>query len=227
MLCSVKCPPPRGPNSGQRIPAREPQPSSRHAILTTVSNARSDPYVRWALELAQAAAAVANYCDHAEHNEGVDRAWVTGAARALRDIACAIAAHEEQDLRDRYAARLRQIEQRNPLWSPADLDGGALVEQAATWRDLQLAQAEHDRRYHPDVVGMAKLDQLRHYALHVAKLVGAVAQVAQGGTDRADFCARRLPDLLLFGLKLSTVTGASLAEDALPAAGQPLRLVAG
>ncbi len=191
-----------------------------------MSNASSEPYVWWALDLAQAAAAAANFCDHAEHNEVADPAWVTGAALTLREMACAIAAHEHDDLRGRYAARLRQIERRNPLWRAGDVDGGALVEQAATWRDLQLAQAEHDRRYHPDVVGLAKLDQLRHYVLHVAKLAGAVAAVVHSGAEHADFCARRLPDLLLFGLKLSTVTGEILAEDVLPAAGS-LRLVTG
>lgn len=200
--------------------------SWRPAILQRVKSATSDRYVEWALELAQSAAAVCNYCDHVEHNETVDRAWVSEAGRVLRDMACSMAAHENEDLRDLYGARLRQIERRNPLWSPGDLDGGALVEQAATWRELQLAQAEHDRRYHPDVVGLAKLDQLRHYALHLAKLAGAVAGVAQGHVDRADFCCRRLPDLLLFGLKLSTVTGERLADVELPAAGQPLTLVA-
>jgi hypothetical protein len=90
---------------------------------------------------------------------------------------------------------------------------------------LQLAQVEHDRRYHPDIIGLSKADQLRHNALHLAKLTGAVAAVAAGEGDRADFSARRLPDLLLFGLKLSTVSGESLPEQALPV-GKPLTLVA-
>lgn len=183
------------------------------------------PYVSWALELAQAAAAVANYCDHIEHNELAERAWITSAASTLRDLACAIALHEGKDLRSCYAIRLRQIEQRNPLWTEDDLDGGSLVEQASTWRDLQLAQAEHDRRYHPDVIGLSKLDQLRHYALHVAKLAGASAEIAAGRPALEDFCTRRLPDLLLFGLKLSTVMGERLGAEALAATGQPLELV--
>ena len=85
-------------------------------------------------------------------------------------------------------------------------------------------EVEHDRRYHPDVLGLSKSDQLRHYALHLAKLAGAMAQVAAGRGDDADFRARRLPDLLLFGLKLSTVAGERLGSDALPAAGQRLAL---
>lgn len=169
---------------------------------------------------------MANYCDHVEHNEPAERVWISGAAATLRDAASAIAAHEGENLRSRYAARLRQIEERNPLWSRGDLDGAALVGHASTWRDLQLAQVEHDRRYHPDVIGLSKMNQLRHYALHVSKLAGAVAELAAGRSDRADFCARRLPDLLLFGLKLSTVTGERLGDGALPDAGQPLELIA-
>lgn len=190
-----------------------------------MSSAASEPYVAWALELAQAAAAVANYCDHVEHNEHAERDWVTRAASTLRNLARAIAAHEGEDLRGRYAARLRQIEERNPLWSYGDLDGAALVANASTWRGLQLAQVEHDRRYHPDVVGLTKMDQLRHYALHLAKLAGAVAEIAAGGGDREDLFKRRLPDLLLFGLKLSTVTGERLSEDPFPATGQLVELV--
>jgi hypothetical protein len=180
----------------------------------------------WTLELARASAAVANYCDHVEHNEAADRAWVTDAARTARAVAINMAAHEREDLVELYAARLRQIERRNPLWSRGDLDGGELILHTSTWRDLQLAQVEHDRRYHPDVIGLAKIDQLRHYALHFAKLVGATAEIAAGAGDRADFCARRLPDLLLFGIKLSTVSGERLDEAPLPASRRLLEAVA-
>jgi len=174
-----------------------------------------DRYTDWALALSLCAAAVANYCDHVEHNERVDLAWVLDSAEELRSIAVAVAVDEGLDLQALYAARLRTIEARNPHWTPHTLDGGALVETSATWRDLQLAQGQHDRCYHPDVSGLTKMNQLRHYALHVAKLVGAFAEVAQGVGDQRDFQARRLPDLLLFGLKLSTVCGERLPETVL------------
>jgi hypothetical protein len=180
-----------------------------------VSSATPERYVDLALETARCSAAVANFCDHVEHNETADRAWVQDAGHELRAMACAIATHEHEDLRALYVARLRAIEQRNPLWDSSSIDGGALAEQANTWRALQLAQAEHDRRYHPDVVGLSKFDQLRHYALHVAKLAGAVADMAQGLADPSDFRARRLPDMLLFGIKLATVTGQRLPETGL------------
>jgi hypothetical protein len=176
--------------------------------------------------MARSSAAVANYCDHVEHNEHAERAWVLDAAREMRVLACDIARAEDIDLRAAYAARLNAIETRNPLQHPGSLDGGAQAEQATTWRDLQLVQAEHDRYYHADVVGLTKLDQLRHYALHLAKLVGALAHAAEAPEAAADFRDRRLADLLLFGVKLSTVTGQTLPETALVARTDQRRLVA-
>jgi hypothetical protein len=95
-------------------------------------------------------------------------------------------------------------------------DGGELARKASTWRELQLVQAAHDKDYHADVAGLSKAEQLRHYALHTAKLAGATAAAARAGADPADWLARRVPDMLLFGLKLATVTGLKLADEALP-----------
>lgn len=187
----------------------------------------TDRYVEWTLQVARASASIANYCDHVEHNEPTDRAWISEGAATLRRVAVEIAATEGKDLKELYAGRIQQIEQRNPLWSDGDLDGSALVGEANSWRDLQLAQVEHDRRYHPDIVGLSKADQLRHCALHLAKLTGALAEVASGEADHADFVAKRLPDLLLFGLKIATLAGEGLAEDAVPMSHRGLNLVAG
>jgi hypothetical protein len=188
---------------------------------------RENSYGNWLVEFAKAGAAVANYCDHVEHNEPAERSWVLTSASTLRRLAAEIARAEGEDLRGLYAARLRQVEQRNPAWSPGELDGAALAEAASSWRELQLAQLAHDRRYHPDIVGLSKADQLRHCALHVAKLTGALAEISCGELDREDFVERRVPDMLLFGLKLATLCGERLEDEALGASGQPLELVAG
>ena len=180
-----------------------------------MSNATKELRLTWAHDLARASAAVANFCDHAEHNEQVELSWVRDSARRLREIACEAAAEEGLDLRGIYAARLRAIEEKNPLGSPDSPDGGTAVETAETWRDLQLAQAAHDRYYHCDVIGLTKAHQLLHYALHLAKLAGAYAELASGEIELEDFHSRRLPDTLLFGLKLSTVTGKRLPDSAL------------
>jgi hypothetical protein len=174
-----------------------------------------DIRVSWALTVARCAGDVSNFCDHAVHNEFTDRKWVLDSARALRTLACEIAAELDEDLLALYAARLSAVERRNPLWADDAPDGAELASRAGTWRELQLAQAAHDRHYHPDVIGNSKLEQLNHYALHLGKLVGACAELARAEDALEDFQARRLPDLLLFGIKLSTALGQALPERAL------------
>jgi hypothetical protein len=65
------------------------------------------------------------------------------------------------------------------------------------------------------VVGLTKSDQLRHYALHLAKLAAATAGIVRGEVEVEDWIARRLPDMFLFGLKLATVTGQKLEDQPL------------
>ena len=167
---------------------------------------------RWSRDLAKVSAAVANYCDHIEHNEMVELDWITDSGERLREIACEVALEEGLDIRALYSERLRAIEARNPLSTDSSLDGGEAAVEAMTWRDLQLVQVAHDRYYHSDVNGLTKADQLRHYAFHVAKLAGSYAEMADGTIDVQDFRSRRLPDTLLFGIKLATVTGKRLPE---------------
>jgi hypothetical protein len=167
----------------------------------------------WLVEAAQAAASVANYCDHVEHNELTERSWVSDAAACFRRLSIEMATAAEDDIQRLYVARIAQIEERNALWDPDRFNGSDLAARSTSWRDLQLAQIEHDRHYHPDIVGLAKADQLRHCALHLAKLVGALADLMVGNVDEADFRARRLPDFLLFGLKLATIGGQKLPDQ--------------
>jgi hypothetical protein len=165
----------------------------------------------YALRLAPAAASVANFCDHAEHNEVAERHWVLGPAARLRELALEIAGAAGLDLVELYAERLGAIEARNVLSRPGGFDGHRAALGADSWRDLQLVQIEHDHRYHPDVCGLTKAEQLRHYALHLAKIVGAFAEPAPA----EDLLVRRLPDILLFAIKLHTVMGVRLADEPL------------
>jgi len=166
----------------------------------------------FALRIAPSAAAVANFCDHIEHNEVADRAWVLDTAEYLRCSVTEFCATRDLSLTDLFAERLGEIEARNVLRAPGAFDGQHIALQARSWRDLQVVQASHDRHYHPDVIGLSKLDQLRHYALHLAKIVGAFAQP----DDTIDLLHRRLPDTALFAIKLSTVMGARLTDEPLP-----------
>ena len=166
----------------------------------------------FALRLAPLAASVANYCDHVEHNEPAERVWVTGPAQELRDAAIEFAAGAALSIVELYAERLGEIEARNVASRFGGHDGHQTAINARSWRELQLVQLDHDRYYHPDVAGMAKLDQLRHCALHLAKIVGAFAEPR----EQRELLHRRLPDVLLFAIKLATVTGLRLPEELLP-----------
>jgi len=174
--------------------------------------ATTDDIRSFALGAAPLAAAVANYCDHVEHNEPADTAWVVDAGEELGRRALDLAQTRGLDLVDLYAERLAIIEARNVLAAPSSFDGRKSARAAQTWRDLQLVQARHDLSYHPDVVGLSKYEQLRHYAFHLAKLVGAFAE----GRDENELFNRRLPDALLFAIKLRTVRGVHLSDDPLP-----------
>lgn len=178
------------------------------------------------LDLAPASGAVANYCDHVEHNEPADIQNVRDAAEILRESALSLSALVGADPVELYANRLRVIEERNVHHTPSSHDGAAAARQAATWRALQLVQDDHDHAYHYDVVGLTKSEQLRHYALHLAKLVGACAGAARGDVPHEDFLARRVPDMLLFGLKLSTVSAQKLPESAIAFTRRPRQIQA-
>jgi hypothetical protein len=169
---------------------------------------------RFALALAPAAARLANYCDHVEHNEASDPDDVAGAADSIRRSVTDLARKAGVDIIHLYAARLEGIESANVLRRPGSFDGPLAVSEATTWRDLQVIQSDHDRTYHPDVLGLARLDQLRHCTFHVTKIVGAFAEPAPIN----ELIARRLPDALLFSIKLSTVVGRRLPEEPLQAA---------
>lgn len=185
---------------------------SVHGITYPVYMESSNQFRSFALAAAPLAAAVANYCDHVEHNEVAAGDDVLRAGEGLRLLALELAAEAKRDLIHLYAERLGAIEARNVVARPGGFDGHAAALSAETWRDLQLVQVEHDRYYHPDVVGLAKVEQLRHYALHLAKIVGAFA----GSADHDELINRRLPDTLLFAIKLPTVMGKRLGDESLP-----------
>jgi hypothetical protein len=164
--------------------------------------------------VAVSTAEVARYCDHAEHNEELARAWVLGAGERLREAAIELASAFTVDLRDSYASRLGAIETEHLLDTGAGgFDGRAEASAAWTWRELQCVQIGHDRHFHPDVFGLSKAEQLRHYLLHLAKLTGFLASATLDEQCWTKLKERGIPDLLIFGLKLPTVMGVRLPYD--------------
>ena len=158
-------------------------------------------------ELSRINGIVATYCDRTAHNEPVDSGDLRGAGRRLRRLALLMAETAGLSLRDRYADRLAQVEAAS-VYETLVPSPSVEIREARSWRDLQVAQLRHDHRFHPDVYGMPRSEQLVHISLHLAKLVGALgAQYQSFGSEGEDFYRRRLPDMLLFGIKLSTVAG--------------------
>jgi len=164
-----------------------------------------------AARLAITSASVSAYCDRAEHLEDTERDSIRAAGAELRALAVELAADRQLDLVRAYRRRLESVEQRHPLYPAGFAAVEAIPDQDATWRLLQGVQWEHDQHYHPDVLGLSRYEQLRHYAFHLAKLAGAASQAAHGDED--DFVERRLPDLLLFGIKLATLVNERLPDQ--------------
>ena len=163
--------------------------------------------------LVRVAGELARYCDRTEHNEAADRAAIVRAGSDARELALRLFAAVGQDPMAAYAARIRRVEARYPLGGSGAYDGGSAVDAATTWRLIQQAQAHHDAIYHADVAGLAKIEQLRHYTLHMAKLAWLMQEAANDSTATDEFIQNRLPDILLFGIKLATVVGINLPDE--------------
>jgi hypothetical protein len=169
-----------------------------------------------AFALVRVSGTLATYCDRAEHSEGADRDVIKDAARELRRVAVDASRSTGYDLQALYAERLAGIEARHPAFGDGLFDGAEEVRRAKSWAQLQNVQYRHDLTYHPDVAGLAKWDQVRHYTLHTAKLAmlaldAGTSASGEGGWN--EFLAHRLPDIVIFGIKLSTVAGEKLTED--------------
>jgi hypothetical protein len=164
-----------------------------------------------ALRLARASALISGYCDHAEHLEAAAREDIVRAGAELRTLAVELAAANSINLVEVYRHRLESVERRHPLYPAGGFNAADQIPDQPTWHLLQVVQWNHDRNYHPDVFGLSRYEQLRHYAFHLAKLASAGAEAA-GGYAGALFEVR-FPDVLLFGLKLATLVNESLPDD--------------
>lgn len=169
--------------------------------------------------LIRVAAALAGFCEHVEHNEPTISQMPTDAARRLRSIAVDLATNTDIDLAHAYATRIAQVEVASlhsqvPGSPTPFLPGADAMAIASTWAEFQVAQVIHDRQFHPDVFGLSKIDQLRHYTLHVTKLAGLLVD-AIDSNDWPSFSPNRLSDLAIFGVKIATTCNDRLPASAL------------
>lgn len=174
--------------------------------------------------IVRSAAACASYCEHVEHNEPATTQQVVHAAEQLRETAVQLAAAAGVSLSDAYATRIREVEsaslhQHGMPSGTSELAGADALDAARTWADFQLGQLAHDRQFHPDVFGLPKVEQLRHYTFHVTKLAGLLVDAIDAATWE-DFCTERLADIAVFGVKLATVCNEKLPPTALEASAQ-------
>ncbi len=160
---------------------------------------------------------LSTFCDHVEHNETNDVNDINIAGKQLRCVAVELALQNGVCLPKIYANRIRKMEEGN-IMRHAPLYGGApsflgaeTIALAQTWRDLQIGQLLHDKQFHPDVFGMSKHQQLRHYNFHIAKLPYYFLKAIEEN-EMAIFCQRRLADIAAFGVKLATLRGEELPE---------------
>ena len=177
-----------------------------------MSELAASPSLQGLIELARAAALVGNYCDHAEHVEPLDGVWLSQAAELLWEFYLRSCRERGLHPCDAYSRRLEQIERRNILDDGRCAPARAAM-RAVSPREMQLAQLQHDRHYHPDVLGLNKTEQLRHYAFHLSKLVGHLAEAVEAGQQLEQ---ARMADTCLFAIKLNTLTGQRMSEQSWP-----------
>ncbi len=167
------------------------------------------------LSLLRAAGHLSHICDHREHGESSPYA-ITDISHNLRQTAVTMAANAGRSLANTYAARIRAFEKKSPrrFVSPGEIElaGTKLLDQATTWRQLQLGQLAHDEQFHPDVWGMCPENRIHHYAFHLAKLPWQLAEAfEQNRLD--DFYRHRLADVAIFGVILATAIDLKLPDD--------------
>jgi hypothetical protein len=164
-------------------------------------------------KLVEFSGVIGQYCDRADHNEATSPETIREVGWGLRKLAQTIAAELGLDLRSLYAERVARVEAAHILGGQGFFDGGKSIREGTTWHAWQIAQMNHDRVYHPDVAGLPKNSQLSHIGHHIAKLAWRMQQTITSADKRDEFLINRVADLVLFGVKLATVTGQRLPEE--------------
>jgi hypothetical protein len=171
-----------------------------------------------ALELVEATAEIARYCDHVDHVELAEVQSVLEAAASIRSSASVLAGASGQRLQQAWADRLAAFESRHPVLEPSEAPESIRV--SRTWRELQLAQYGHDAIFHPDILGLTRHDQLVHAVVHLVKAQGALCRSLRA-PDPAENVAIHAVDCAVFGVKIATLCGERLTDSDGPGPGIP------
>jgi hypothetical protein len=155
---------------------------------------------------------LADLCEHAPDEEAV-RQTLARAADSMRlpiiEVICSL----EHDPVAEAARRLQETAtERGTSYVPAILATAESDESEVTWRELQIAEAEHALACEPQLTAEQRM--LR-WTLRMASAAGALVERIQGfqGSEEA---WKPATDLLLLSLKFSTVAGDELPDQRVP-----------
>jgi len=163
--------------------------------------------------LVSALGLIADYCDRIDHNEATDVTQVQRAAEEIRALGAIQATLRRATLGSVWADRIEEFEAAHPALGVSDVP--SQIRRAATWHELQAAQYEHDRIYHPDILGLPKREQLLHSLIHLVKSAADLAREDTAGRSVTGLKAqRRGIDCVIFSVKIATLCGQRLPGTA-------------
>ena len=155
---------------------------------------------------------LSTYLEHAEHCEPTDVADIDWASDQLLSIASSLSEQYDVDIGLALLERLNSIRTKRGVFTSEATSFAQVIEEAETWRMLQVGQFLHDKQCHTNVINNIEDAQLRHYTLHLAKLPFHFSAALQANNMSHFFESGRFADLIAFGLKLATLRKRELPE---------------
>lgn len=162
-----------------------------------------------------AAATLSKHCEHVEHCESNSVNDINLVSEKLLQIALSIAIENKINLAEVYLKKLQTVEakkhlQKTLLNEDPSLQAGPLTKDI-TWQKIQINQLIYDRQSEPNMLGIPKYEQVRHYALQITKLASLLFEATENNQLK-DFCDKHLADIAIIGVKLATLRGIKLPD---------------